>query len=274
MAGGDRSSHSRNAPHVLLAILAKQKAAFLPLYLQCIEQLDYPKAAIHLYVRTNNNTDETETILREWLRRVGAHYASVEFDTQDVPERVEQYGAHEWNPERFRVMGRLRDASLKKTIDRGCQFYFVADVDNFIRSDTLKELAALNLPIVAPLLRMVSPSDPYSNFHAAVDGNGYYKEVPHYHVLLHRRIRGIIEVPVVHCTYLVRADVLSRLTYQDRTERYEYLVFSDTARDQGIAQYLDNRLVYGHILFDDNDSISIERKLLDVQRLIGMLNLG
>jgi hypothetical protein len=261
-------SESCPFPRVLVAILAKQKAAFLPLYLQCIERLDYPKTAIHLYVRTNNNTDETETILREWLQRVGPHYASVEFDTQDVPERVEQYGVHEWNPVRFRVLGRLRDASLKSTTDRGCQFYFVADVDNFIRSDTLKALVALNLPIVAPLLRMVSSNDPYSNFHAAVDEDGYYKEVPHYHVLLHRRIRGIIEVPVVHCTYLVRADLVGHLTYQDRTERYEYLVFSEHARKQGITQYLDNRAVYGHILFEATDQARLQWELAEVARLL------
>ena len=45
------------APRVLLAILAKQKEPTLPLYLDCIEALDYPKASIILYIRTNNNTD-------------------------------------------------------------------------------------------------------------------------------------------------------------------------------------------------------------------------
>ena len=43
-------------PRVLLAILAKQMEKVLPLYLYCIESLDYPKANIILYVRTNNNS--------------------------------------------------------------------------------------------------------------------------------------------------------------------------------------------------------------------------
>lgn len=257
-----------DAPSVLVAILAKQKAQFLPLYLKCIEQLDYPKSAIHLHVRTNNNTDDTETILRVWLERAGPLYASVEFITQDVPERVELYGVHDWNSLRFKVMGRLRDASLRKATELGCQFYFVSDTDNFIRPDTLKELVAVNLPIVAPLLRMVSPNDSYSNFHAAVDDNGYYKEVPHYYVLLHRRIRGLIAVPVVHCTYLIRADALSRLTYQDHTERHEYVVFSEIARSHGIVQYLDNRSIYGYVLFDDSDPDTVQSKLSKVEELL------
>lgn len=253
---------------MLIAILAKQKEPFLPLYLRCLEKLDYPKSSIFLYVRTNNNTDRTEQLLRNWLSRVGSLYGGVEFDAQNVPEPVEQFGAHEWNAMRFRVLGRLRGESLRKTVEHNCQFYFVADADNFIRPETLKELVAVNLPIVAPLLRMTLPNDPYSNFHAAVDGNGYYKEVPHYHVLLHRRIRGLIEVPLVHCTYLVRADVISRLAYQDQTERHEYIVFSDVARAQGIPQYLDNRSVYGRILFDNTGSASLEKNILEVKSIL------
>ena len=42
-----------------MRLLAKQKEACLPLYLDCIEALDYPKSSIVLYVRTNNNTDGT-----------------------------------------------------------------------------------------------------------------------------------------------------------------------------------------------------------------------
>src|SRR5207248_299280 len=71
-------------PRVLIAILAKQKERPLPLFLSCIEGLDYPKSAIFLYIRTNNNTDGTEQILREWVERVDPSYAGVEFDAAPV----------------------------------------------------------------------------------------------------------------------------------------------------------------------------------------------
>src|SRR5207248_10259420 len=141
-------------PRVLIAILAKQKERPLPLFLSCIEALDYPKSAIFLYVRTNNNTDRTEQILREWIERVGPSYAGVEFDAAPVEQPVEQYPPHEWNSTRFRVLGQIRNVSLQKTLEHGCDFYFVCDTDNFIRSCTFKALVALNLPIVAPFLRV------------------------------------------------------------------------------------------------------------------------
>ena len=238
-------------PRVLLAILAKQKEKMLPLYLECIEALDYPKTSIVLYIRTNNNTDGTERILRAWVERVGHLYAAVEFDTEDVAEQVQQFGSHEWNATRFRVLGRIRNFSLRRALEHECGFYFVPDVDNFIRPCTLRELVALNLPIAAPLLRHLAPGRFYSNYHAEIDSKGYYANCDQYQWILHRWIRGVVEVPVVHTTYLIRADVIPDLTYEDATNRHEYVVFSDSARKAGVPQYMDNRQVYGYIAFDE-----------------------
>ena len=208
-------SRVNGSPRVLVAILAKQKEPALPLYLDCIEALDYPKSSIVLYIRTNNNTDKTEQILRDWVARVGHLYHSVEFDASDVAERVEQYREHEWNATRFNVLGHIRNQSMRRARELGCDYYFVADVDNFIRPATLRELVALDLPIAAPLLRSIAPGQFYSNYHAEIDANGYYKGCDQYYWILERRVRGVVEVPVVHCTYLVRADVIPELTYED-----------------------------------------------------------
>lgn len=241
------------APRVLVSILAKQKEPALPLYLKCIEELDYPKSSIVLYIRTNNK-DNTEAILREWVARVGKHYAAVEFDAEDVVQRVESFGVHEWNATRFKVLGNIRNISLRKTLEHGCDFYFVCDVDNFIRPCTLSELVNVNLPVVAPLLRSVSANDPYSNYHAEIDANGYYRDCDQYYWVLNRRVRGLIEMPVVHCTYLIRRDVIEHLTYIDSTDRHEYVIFSDSARKAGIGQYFDNRRIYGYLAFDEGAS--------------------
>jgi glycosyltransferase involved in cell wall biosynthesis len=242
-------------PRVLVAILAKQKEASLPLYLECIEALDYPKSAIVLYVRTNNNTDGTEDILRRWIARVGHLYGGVEFDAENVEDRVEEFGVHEWNATRFHVLGRIRNISLRRTVERECDFYFVADVDNFIRSCTLRELVSLKVPIVAPFLRSIVPGSLYSNYHAAIDGNGYYEECDQYSWIANRWVTGVLEVPVVHCTYLVRADVIAHLHYQDGTDRHEYVIFSDGARKRAVPQYIDNRQVYGYISFGEGHAL-------------------
>lgn len=246
----DRPSDA--APKIMLAILAKQKEATLPLYLRCIEALDYPKSAIALYIRTNNNTDRTGAILLDWVERVGSQYASVEFDGSDVAAPVQQYGVHEWNATRFKVLGHIRRVSLQKAIDAACDFYFVVDVDNFIRPSTLRDLVTLNLPIVGPLLRHEAPENPYSNYHHAIDANGYFANSEEYYWLLNQRIRGVAEVQVIHCTYLIRRDCLPALRYDDGSQRHEYVIFSASARAAHIPQYLDTRQVYGFLTLDEN----------------------
>jgi SAM-dependent methyltransferase len=252
---------AETAPRVLMAILAKQKEPVLPFYLECIEALEYPKSAISLYVRTNNNTDRTGETLRQWVERVGPQYEHVEFDDTDVPDEVQRFDVHEWNPLRFKVLAGIRQESVERAVERDCDFYFVADVDNFIRPNVLGELVALDLPIVSPLLRHVDPTIRYSNYNFAVGDNGYYVKTPHYYSLLYQTIRGVCEVDVAHCTYLVRRSSIPRLRYADGTARHEYVIFSESARRNGVPQYLDNRQIYGYLTHDENPS--------EARRLLG-----
>lgn len=246
-------------PRVLLAILAKQKEPVLPFYLMCIEALDYPKEAIVLYVRTNNNTDRTAAILKEWLERVGPLYAAVEYDDADVAEPVQDFAVHEWNALRFKVLGRIRQDSLAATLRHDCDFYFVADVDNFLAPGTLRALVAANQPIVGPLLRHVDENNPYSNYHEKTDAAGYFANTEEYYWLLYRRVVGLCRVEVIHCTYLVRRDVIPRLVYDDGSGRHEYVVFSASARRAGIPQYLDTREVYGYLTLDERAEPAVRR---------------
>src|SRR5688500_19338214 len=87
---------------ITIAILAKYKAHTLPLYLECIEQQTWPKDKTYLYIRTNNNNDNTAQILKNWIKRVQGVYAKIYFDDSDVEESVECFGQHEWNHIRFR----------------------------------------------------------------------------------------------------------------------------------------------------------------------------
>jgi len=242
------------APRVLVAIFAKQQEASLPLYLECIEALDYPKSSIVLYIRTNNNTDRTESVLREWVARVGHLYAGVEFVAENLDES---------DATRFRVLGQVRNVSLTRALQLECEFYFAADVDNFIRPCTLRELVALNLPIVAPFLRSIAPEEYFSNYFADVDPNGYYRSCDQYHWVLNRWVRGVIELPLVHRTCLVRADVLKDVSYEDATMRHNFIVFSDGARRAGITQYVDNRQVYGYIVLGADNEVERARTLLE-----------
>jgi hypothetical protein len=236
---------------VTIAILAKDKAHTLPRYLACIERQTWPARRTYLYVRTNNNKDATAQILRQWVERVRDRYIKVYFDDTDIPEQVQRYGHHEWNEERLKALGRLRQQSIDWAYQHGSH-YFVADCDNFIAPHTIEALAKTRLPIVAPLLKTADTF--YSNYHAAIDENGYYADSPLYLSLWNQELKGLFEVPVVHCTYLVRREVLPDMIYDDGSGRFEYVIFSDNARLLRIPQYLDTRELYGRITFTETEA--------------------
>ena len=232
-------------PTVTIAILAKNKEHTLPYYLNCIHRLNYPKKCINLYIRSNNNTDKTLDILSSWLKIHREEYNKVFYDDTDTQERVERFRAHEWNAERFTVLGKIRLESVKWARENNSH-YFVADCDNFFSPDTLMNLINSNLPIVAPLL---TDGGVYANFHPRVDDNGYYRDSPYYYHIFNREIKGLLCMPVVHCTYLIRYEYLDDMIYCDGSNRHEYVIFSDNCRKKDIQQYLDNRQLYGRITF-------------------------
>lgn len=245
---------------ITIAILAKDKSHTLPLYLMCIENQTFPKNNTYLYIRTNNNTDNTEQILREWVDRVKDQYLGIYFDASDVAERVQDFGQHEWNCTRFKVLGKIRQDSMDWAYAHGSH-YFVIDCDNFIFPQTLQALVDVNLPIIAPLLYS---NNAYSNYHSKIDQNGYHLPCPHYLTILNRDVKGLIELPVVHCTYLVRYEYLPYMTYDDESYRYEYVIFSDNARKKTIPQYLDTREVYGNLtLCETAEELTCESWFLD-----------
>jgi glycosyltransferase involved in cell wall biosynthesis len=241
-ADGDRD--------VVIAILAKDKAVTLPLYLQCILDQTFPKDRIHLYIRANDSSDDTNDVLQAWVDRYGSLYKSVTADYTDIGG-LRHYENHEWNRHRFSVLARIRQDSVDFARRLGCH-YFVVDLDNFIIPDTLQNIYDAGLPVLAPLLRSVRTV--YANYHFSTDKHGYYFGCREYYDVLDGKVRGFIAVNVVHCAYLMRYETLEHACYDDGTERFEYVIFSDHLRNDGVGQYLDNRQIYGLVAFLGGES--------------------
>ncbi|HEX6764042.1 MAG TPA: hypothetical protein VF103_01165, partial [Polyangiaceae bacterium] len=176
MTQGGAAFYTATTRDVVIAILAKDKALYLPLYLKCLESQTWPKSRTHLYVRSNDNNDDTIAVLKRWLERVGAEYASVHEDYTPIDARLSQYAEHEWNAHRFGVLGRIRQASVDYASQLGCH-YLVVDCDNFIQPNVVETLVRLvegGFPVVGPLLP--TETDRYANFYVEADEHGYFKE--------------------------------------------------------------------------------------------------
>lgn len=223
-----------------IAILARNEAATLPMYLHCIESQVFPKKLTNLYIRTNDNYDNTEEILKEFIERNKEKYNNIYFDNSYIDEKL-------------KILSKIRQDSINYAIENNT-WYFIADCNNFISPTTIDNLIKLNLPIVSPLLL----SDTlFSNYYIDIDSNGHHKSSPLYFQLLKKEIKGIVEVPFIRCTYLIHPDILKYVSYDDNSHRYEYVIFSDVLRKHQIPQYLSNVDEYGYIVFWKKDEDKI-----------------
>ncbi len=258
-----------NIDEVTIAILAKDKSECLNLYLECILNQTYPKNKIHLYIRTNNNNDNTADILEQWIEKHGSLYKSVYYDNSNFNEEINLFKNHEWNKTRFKIMSQLRQESINYALKKNSH-YFVVDCDNFIIPQTLEKLISTKKEVIGPLLHCQGQL--YSNYHHATYDNGYYKNDDQYYWILNQKIKGIIKVDVIHCTYFIQNSVLKFINYSDNSERHEYVIFSDNCRKQKINQYIDNEKIYGYLTFLKDstrvkyDEISFKEKILKLEK--------
>ena len=258
---------------VLVHVLARNKEPVLPFYLKSLEEWDYPKNDIVLYVKTNNNTDKTLDILDRWVSANRRHYLDVIYETHDFDVNIERTRNHEWTRDRLTIIRGLRDRGLSFAREYEADFYFTSDCDNFLLPHTLSSLVALNVPVVAPLLRYAEDENEvaenaaaanwmYSTFTTLVNE---YGDTQHgapaetfpsgYFDVLHRAWPGLHQVELVHATYLLRRDVLNVVSYQNGVrDGFDYIILAFNLRQAGIPQLLDNRETYGCLTLAENNT--------------------
>ena len=74
-------------PRVQITILARDHAHTLPLFFECVENIDYDPKYLSIYIHTNDNNDNTSVLLKEWSdeqKRQGK-YANVYFLEESYP---------------------------------------------------------------------------------------------------------------------------------------------------------------------------------------------
>lgn len=107
------TSYLYKKPSILIVSLIRNKAHTLPIFLSYIEEQDYPKDRISLWLVTDHNEDNSQEILEVWLRRARNLYHSVhyQFDDSEKLRKGETNLTH-WPEERFLELIRIKEDAL------------------------------------------------------------------------------------------------------------------------------------------------------------------
>lgn len=254
-------------PRVFLAIIARNAAHLLPNWLGYIENLDYPKSRISVWIRSDHNEDNTSKILQEWGQNVKGLYHRVLVNVTSTPTKYEDASSPgEWSDSRYRQMIHLRQRALDVARKQWADYLFFVDCDNFIvNPKTLRLLMEEKKTVISPLIEVYGGKAAYSNFWGGMDEEGYYARSDNYFPILQREIKGSFEVPMIHSTMLIdlRKATSDKLRYNPPLASYageedDILVFAHSARTAGIKLNLVNREVYGYMLHPSDVNQTLE----------------
>ncbi|XP_017007007.2 glycosyltransferase 25 family member [Drosophila takahashii] len=275
-------------PTVLIALLVRNKAHTLPMFLSYLERQDYPKKRIAFWLRCDHSNDDSIDLLRQWLEHSGELYHSVSYVFEPEEQSyANESSPYEWPASRFKHLIALKEEALQYGRDIWADFVFFLDADVFLTSpDALKVLTRLQLPIVAPML--ISESL-YSNFWCGMTEEYYYRRTDEYKEIYHARKQGSFPVPMVHTAVLVnmKHKAARNLTF-DRSKLVEMqrsrlqeplydgpaddiIVFAISANSSGIPLHVCNEITFGYILQPLEPGDTLDNDLQQLVNLKGLM---
>ncbi|XP_017472673.1 PREDICTED: procollagen-lysine,2-oxoglutarate 5-dioxygenase 1 [Rhagoletis zephyria] len=228
-----------NLPVISLALVIAQAVPFFDMFLQKIEDLNYPKEKLHLYIYSNQKFHDD--MAKSFLKRLEHEYRSAKIVLSN-DELNEQRG---------------RELALQQAKQKQCDYIFF--VDAAVQVDDpqmLRELLIMNRQFVAPV---VSKYDElWSNFWGALSDGGYYARSHDYVDIVKGSFTGMWNVPYVSSVYLIKSSAFKYISYQHRDYDPD-MAMCESLRKAGVFMYVTNLHVYGHLVNADGFDTAVAR---------------
>lgn len=226
-------------PSVLICTLIRNKAHVLPYFFSYLENLNYPKDRIGLWIRSDHNEDRSLEVIDKWLSENQDRYLNVNKKYKcPVGRRPQERSITDWPYQRLSSVMTLKQEGLEFARNSWYDYVFFIDADVLlINPNTLSDLIESNLPVVSPLL--ASEGD-YSNFIDKIDG---YEKVKtdKFDAVVSGKTQGATEVDFVSNVVLIDLNLV----------KSDYLTFDrkaiNTIPNRGNFIYdgpLDNELIF------------------------------
>lgn len=158
------ATQDKELPAVLISILIRNKAHVLPYFFSFLENLNYPKNRVGLFIRSDHNIDNTVQIIDTWLNTTQNDYHTVnkKYKLGNGRRRTEK-SETDWPYERLTHVINMKEEALKVARKNWYDFVLFIDADVLLSDkNVLQNLISMDLPVVTP---MISTSEKtYTNF--------------------------------------------------------------------------------------------------------------
>ncbi|PIK40153.1 hypothetical protein BSL78_23007 [Apostichopus japonicus] len=226
-----RTIEETEYPVVMLALFIEQQTPFIDEYFKNIEDFNYPKNKMHLYIHVN------VMLHYHHAKNFAAKWENEYLSTTTVIPAYE------------RSEGEARDEALNLCNEVECDYHFVIDSNvRLFNPEILKRLIEQNKPVIAPMVNI--PDKLWSNFWGEVNLEGYYARSDDYVDIVKGNRKGVWNVPFVSTVYLIQGKRVrspNTPSYVSAHMDPDMKICKDL-RDQGIFMYVMNIYEAGRIL--------------------------
>uniref|UniRef100_A0A914W2S2 Glycosyltransferase 25 family member n=1 Tax=Plectus sambesii TaxID=2011161 RepID=A0A914W2S2_9BILA len=265
--GYDEGDYRHLYPRVQITFFARNKAHTLPYFLGQLEELEYPKDRISLYVRTDHNSDDTVKVLDAWVEGVRTLYNSIDYRSEPTESSyADEEGPLSWSAMRNAEIITLKEEALAKARAGWADYVFLLDCDYFlIYRRTLQSLMLEKQAVVSPMLRSYGTN--FSNVCESLDEEGYCLQSDVYSTIVSREVRtGSFQVPMVSGAVLIdlRHTDSGYLTFDKNNlpshdgAANDLLIFAASAHNMQIPLFVDNKRFYGYMLEPTDASLTLQ----------------
>lgn len=127
-----------NLPRIFFGVPIRNRDWVLPLYLDGLVNLNYPKHLISVFFLVNDSTDETWNQLIDFKEKYNNKYESISLVNQyfGMPEDKRNVGTFDLYPH----FAYLKNYMRERFIESGCAYWLHVDSDSPVKSDTLLQM--------------------------------------------------------------------------------------------------------------------------------------
>lgn len=138
---------------ILIACPVRNREWILPIYLEHLYKIDYPKKLISLYFIVNNSTDGSSELLKQFKLFYGMEYADITIDTMYKPQLPDDARIVDIrNQHIYHWLSELRNYLLMKCVQLKCDYLLSCDTDILVPSNILNELIIDDKSVCASLI--------------------------------------------------------------------------------------------------------------------------
>lgn len=235
---------NKNYPTVTIGCPVRDRELYLPSYLECIKNLDYPLENITLLFIENDSKDSTLSILNKFKNENNHLFHRIKIYTYNQgtpPDERDSYIREQFS---YNALSRLRNYWLQQI---KTSYALSCDSDIMMPKNTLKQLLSHKQDYVAGLIvngYLFDKSNPYKYLNILKKVNGGYTHINQYpeNTLLEVDFSGAI---------MLLSQKSCKLGHFGFDKQGEDLVMCQTLQSKGIKIYVDTSIRCTHCMSEE-----------------------